>query len=184
MGGLATTWGGAGYAVSDHSGRYIEDIAPRAFPGATSGRDVVELRVEHQHAGPPIAATGRSGTMTLSDTAEGLLLRAILPKADPDCVAAVSKAQRGLLDRMSIGFTNADSDWNSDRSRRTVRSAPLVEVSLVHRPANPAAVVTMVRREPHAEDSALEFRYGPEITVIDGRAGLTGRGHRRVGARR
>jgi HK97 family phage prohead protease len=131
----------------------------------------VELRVEHQHEGPPIAATGRSGTMTLSDTVEGLLLRAILPKADPDCVAAVSKAQRGLLDRMSIGFTNADSDWNSDRSRRTVRSATLVEVSLVHRPANPGAILTTVRRDDAGGE--LEFRVGSEVTVIEGRRDYT-----------
>jgi HK97 family phage prohead protease len=169
--GLATTWGGSGYRVNDQLGEYVEVIGRGAFPGATSGRDVVELRVEHRHDGPPIAATGRSGTMRLSDVPEGLLLTATLPKSDPDCMAAVSKAQRQLLDRLSIGFRNATSTWNAERSRRTVTSATLAEVSLVHRPANPAAIVTTVRGE--IPDGELEVRFGPAVTVIEGRRDYT-----------
>jgi hypothetical protein len=107
----------------------------------------------------------------LTDATEGLVLRATLPKDDPEAQSAVSKAKRGLLDRMSVGFSSAQSDWNSDRSQRTVRSAKLVEVSLVHRPANPGAMLTAVRAE--SGDGQLEIRIGSEIAVIDGREGST-----------
>ena len=166
--GLATTWDGPGYQVNDRQGEYVEVIRRGAFPGATSGTDIVELRVEHQHEGPPIAATGRSGTMRLSDTREGLLLTATLPKDDPDVQAAVSKAKRHLLDRMSIGFRNATSTWNNERTHRTVTTATLAEVSLVHRPANPGAVVATVRGDGATSDE-LEVRFGPAVTVIEGR---------------
>ena len=169
LSGLATTYG-TPYPVRDHSGEYLETIARGAFANATAG-GVVELRVEHQHGGPPLAATGRSQTMTLTDATEGLVLRATLPKDDPEAQSAVSKAKRGLLDRMSVGFSSAQSDWNSDRSQRTVRSAKLVEVSLVHRPANPGAMLTAVRAE--SGDGQLEIRIGSEIAVIDGREGST-----------
>ena len=166
LSGLATTYDSP-YPVRDRQGEYLESISRGAFSAAIGGREVVELRGEHQHDGPALAATGRSNTMQLTDSAEGLVLRATLPKADPDCQAAVSKAQRGLLDRMSIGFRDIASDWSNDRSRRTVRSAALAEVSLVHRPSNPAAKVMAVRRDEL--DSELEFRFGPEVTVIEGR---------------
>lgn len=153
--GLASTYGQS-YDVRDQHGRYKETVLPGAFAGATSGKDTVELRVEHNHVGAPLAATGRSATMTLAERSDGLLLTATLPKDDPDVVAAVSKAQRGLLDRMSVGFHSAQSDWNDDKSHRTIRSATLAEVSLVHQPANPGAVVAGVR---HIGDEELEIRY-------------------------
>ncbi len=166
--GYATTYGSP-YPVRDGNGAYAETITRGCFAGAVSGRDSVELRVEHNRMAPPLASTAaRSGTMTLADDATGLLLRATLPKDDPDNQAAVSKAARGLLDRMSVGFSDAVSAWSKDRSRRAIRSARLVEVSLCGAPSNPGAVVTSVRAEGTAEE--LEVRYSPSGLAVVERA--------------
>lgn len=166
--GYATTYGSP-YPVRDGNGAYAETITRGCFAGAVSGRDSVELRVEHNRMAPPLASTAaRSGTMTLADDATGLLLRATLPKDDPDNQAAVSKAARGLLDRMSVGFSDAVSAWSKDRSRRAIRSARLVEVSLCGAPSNPGAVVTSVRAEGTAE--GFEVRYSPSGLAVVERA--------------
>jgi HK97 family phage prohead protease len=165
--GIATTYGQP-YEVNEPGAHYMERLAPGAFTRALSGQDVVELRVEHSPVAPPLAATGRSGTMTLSDSAEGLRLRAELPKDDPDCAAVVSKAKRGLLDRMSIGFRplQGGDDWSADRSMRTVRAAFLREVSLVTAGMNPHAQVTAVRADG-ADGGVLELRTMGGLVFMD-----------------
>jgi phage head maturation protease len=51
--------------------------------------------------------------MTMLDDAAGLLLDATLPKADPDCVAAVTKAQRGILNGLSVGMVVNRDSWSA-----------------------------------------------------------------------
>ena len=172
--GLASTW--AAYRVNERGQSYSERFTPGAFSRATSGQEVAELRVEHVQAGAPLAASGRSGTLQLRESEAGLHLTASLPKDDPDCVAAVSKAKRGILDRFSIGFIPEREDWSSDGTTRTIRSARLPEVSLVHQPMNSGAAMTSIRAA-HGEGQLEHRSLVPVVFVEDGalsRAGKVG----------
>ena len=176
--GLAATYNQA-YPVSDFHGNYRETIAPGSFSDAVTGKEIVSLGVQHNRSAAPLASTGRSGTMTLTDSAAGLVLRATLPKNDPDVVAAVSKVERGLLDRLSIGFRAVSDAWSQDRTQRTIRAAALSEVSLVHQPANPGAVVTAVRAEDTPD--GLEVRLSPSgIAIVETRRDFTDQGEGRA----
>ncbi len=159
--GVASAYGKP-YAVDDHRGHYRETVARGAFAGATSGRDSVELHVQHM-AGAPLAATGPSNTMTVLDADAGLILDATLPKADPDVVAAITKAQRGIFNGLSVGMVVTRDTWSSAQDSRTIHAATLHEVSLVSKPANPRALVTAVRG---ARGDQLEVRYVGSLAIV------------------
>jgi phage head maturation protease len=90
--GLASTYDQP-YAVRDRTGTFKEVVSRGTWAAAIRGEDEVALHVQHQE-GPPLAATGRSGTMSLSDSQEGLRLTARLSKSDPEARSAVDKAKR------------------------------------------------------------------------------------------
>jgi HK97 family phage prohead protease len=138
-------------------------MAPFAFRKQLSGNPTIPLRVQHNPLGPTLAATGRSGTMTLTEDKDGLHVRALLAKDDPDCQAAVSKVRRGLLDRMSVGMYVDRDSWSQDRSERTVHAARLSEISLVLMPANPGAVAQV--RQLAVDKLGYEVRFSPSGIV-------------------
>jgi hypothetical protein len=104
--------------------------------------------------------------MTVSDSPEGLVVGATLPKDDPDVVAAIKKVQRGILDRMSVAMRVIAADWTTTGGgeARTITRAELAAVSLVHKPANPNAVVTSVRADGTRGD--VEVRYSPSGLAV------------------
>ena len=168
--GLATTWGQP-YPVRDHRGAYSETIRRGAFTGAVTGRDTVALRVEHSRDAPPLAST-RGGSMSFRDGEVGLELRATLPKHERDVADAVSKVKRGVIDTLSVGMGVEVDHWSTDRSSRTINSARLHEVSLVHLPANPGAVVTSVRADD--VEGTIELRYTQTgLAVVEARREFT-----------
>lgn len=160
--GPATTWTPPSprYRVSDSRGRYAEGITRGAFRGAVNGTDVVALRIEHNPNAAPLASTS-GGSLRFTDEPSGLILRATLPKGETDVRDAVAKVQRGVLKGLSVGMMVDDDDWSADGSSRTIRSARLGEVSLVHQAANPSASVTSVR----AADGVYEVRHAGPLYV-------------------
>ena len=52
LAGLATSW--SPYPVREPGASYSEQFTRGAFAGAVSGRDTVELRIEHDHRGAPL----------------------------------------------------------------------------------------------------------------------------------
>jgi len=159
--GPATTWGSP-YQVTDHRGTYHETVARGAFSGATSGGDLVALRVEHGAGTAPLAST-RGGSLSFSDAADGLAMTASLPKGEGDVGDAVAKVKRGVLDALSVGMAVVKETWSEDRSSRLIRGARLIEVSLVHAPANPGARVTSVR----ADEGEYEVRTVGSLAVVE-----------------
>ena len=136
---------GVSYSVTDHRGSYRETLAAYAFREHLSTSPTIPLLIQHGgRYSPVLAATGRSGTMTLSERSTGLQVAATLSKSDPDAVGAVSKIERGLLDRLSVGMavSHDGESWTEDRAHRTVNRARLGELSLVLSPANPGATIS------------------------------------------
>lgn len=107
-------------------GRVVETIAPGAFAGSLSG-DVLAL-LDHD-AGQVLGRT-RSGTLRLSEDAQGLAFDLDLPdtQAGADVLAL---ATRGDLGGMSFGFTVPAGGEAWDGNRRTLKRVQLLEVSVV-----------------------------------------------------
>ena len=171
LSGFATTYGRS-YFVGHGDGRspFRETILPGAFSNATSSH--VELRVEHDAAGPVLASTsGR--TMSFEDDQAGLILGAALAKRSRDAQDAARRINAGELRSFSVGmFVPEGGDhWPAVNERHVVR-AELSEVSLVARPCNDGAVVTDFRAETRS--AGLEIRmvpltaYRQDLESIDG----------------
>jgi HK97 family phage prohead protease len=163
--GLASTYNRP-YDVRDlRYGSYREVIRPGAFGSALAGEHDVALYVQHNHNLAPLAMTPSRRGLTLADTAMGLGLEASLPKDDPDNAAAVSKARRGILGGLSIGFTVPEGGDSRTGDEREVITTKLFEISLVATPANPGATVETVRT---ADGVELETRSVPILIRQDG----------------
>jgi HK97 family phage prohead protease len=176
LSGNATTYGTA-YLVVDYRGEYREQIAPGAFADAAAGRDRVALYVQHNHSVAPLASTPAS--LRFSDTASGLVMGAVLPKAERDVADAVAKVQRGVLTGLSIGMHVRRDAWSADRTQRTINDAKLGEVSLVHAPANPHALATV--RAELGDD--VELRWVGSLGVVEARRDFTDREKAALGKR-
>ena len=128
----------SGYAakfneIADIGGMFREQIAPGAFTDAI-GRDDVVFLINHE--GLPLART-RSGTLTLSQDAQGLRMETVLDATDPDVQSIIGKMKRGDLDKMSFAFFPEVQTWDesSDIPLRTISKAALYDVSIVTTPA-------------------------------------------------
>jgi HK97 family phage prohead protease len=162
------------YDVDDGDGPFAETLVPGLFnESLRNGKWPVELRVEHEQSGAPLASTvERSRTLRVSDKPQGLAIWARLQKDNPIAQAAVSNIRVGILDRLSVAFSGARSTWNAARTARTVHSATLREVSLVHMPANAGAKITSVRSE-QADPDRLEVRTFGAVTFVESRGDYT-----------
>lgn len=122
-----------------------EVFAPRAFADATQTRNI-HLLANHDFA-KPLASTG-AATLTLTDTADALLIEARLKAPFTSWTQdAVTALRAGLMTGLSPGFQVAPergAERIEERGNvilRTVSRAVLQEVSLVTRPAYPQAQV-------------------------------------------
>ena len=95
----------------------------------------------------PLART-KSGTLTLTEDARGLLVNARLDSTDPDVLALVPKLRRGDVDSMSLAFRATSREWSKDRTERTITAMSLHrgDVSVVSQPANEFTSVSVRRR--------------------------------------
>lgn len=166
--GHATTWSHRSrpyFISSPKEGMFLEQIDQGAFADAVEGRESVELRLEHRTDGPVLAATG-TNTLHYRDQDDGLMQVALLRKADPEAALAVRKIESNSYSGLSVGMIVHDDHWGkaSDGATRlrTITRAGLVEVSIVHRPANPGAQVMSVRQENRsATGDLIEYRSYP-----------------------
>jgi HK97 family phage prohead protease len=113
------------------------------------------VRLLVNHDGLPLART-TSGTLSLSEDGNGLMVEARLDPTDPDVAALLPKMRRGDLNQMSFGFRVSDEgdEWSKDMSQRTLRNLDINDgdVSVVTYPANPNARVG-VRSDGKALDA-------------------------------
>lgn len=117
-----------GYAATFGSeariGSTVETIAPGAFRAALAG-DILALA---DHDPGRVLGRTRSGTLRLTEDANGLAFSLSLPdtQAGRDVLAL---AERGDLGGMSFGFLPIDEQWQGNR--RTLRAIDLKEISVV-----------------------------------------------------
>lgn len=132
-------WGGP-------RGKFRERILPGAFDRTLAASPDVKLKVDHD--GLPLART-RSGTLTLTRDAEGLMIRSPLDMRDPDVLRIIPKIERGDLREMSFAFwvPEGGDKWNleGEMDERTLLEIDLDggDVSVVADPAYPQTDVAL-----------------------------------------
>jgi HK97 family phage prohead protease len=160
--GLATTYNRDGYFVAGRtaSETFREVVRPGAFENASNPKSKIELRVEHDQAGPVLAST-REATLEFKETAAGLMTGGALSKTDPNAISAVERYRRGELRAFSVGMVVLEDHWPKPNERH-IHLAHLKETSMVTRPANPGAIVMNLRAETRSVGTGLiEYRYVP-----------------------
>lgn len=136
--------GSAGYAARFSQPAEIEGFVETVCRGAfrrslTSGSDILAL-VDHDPS--KLMARTRSGTLRLSEDAQGLAFDLDVP---PTTIGSdvLAMAERNDLGGMSFGFRvgPGGNHW-PDKRTRELREVELVEVSIIHaHPAYPNTVV-------------------------------------------
>jgi HK97 family phage prohead protease len=129
---------------------FIETIQRGAF-AADLGRRNVSLLVEHD--GGRVLADTRSNTLQLEETERGVTFSARLPDTRDGQDMRVL-LRDGIYQNMSFGFVADKDEWRDNR--RTIVSARLYEVSLVHTPAYEATAAAV---RAFRSSSGLVARY-------------------------
>lgn len=140
---------------------FDEVLVPMSFVN-TDMRDVV-LTIEHDGRKIPLARTKNGkGTMTLTKTAQGINMRAVLDvENNTEARAVYSAIKRGDLDKMSFLFIVAqDGDawvYENNRYKREIHAVEkLLDVSIVARPAYSGTSVELSRSEVDALGGMLD----------------------------
>ena len=126
-----------GYAAifnsrSENLGGFTEFVAPGAFTRSLKTRNDVKLLWNHD-SGQVLGST-RARTLTLTEDARGLKVRALLPNTQLGRDTA-ELLKRGDVDAMSFGFNVIKDTWNAAGDERTLDAVRLFEVSIVAFPA-------------------------------------------------
>tara|TARA_R110000751_G_scaffold34950_1_gene86325 strand:+ start:100 stop:564 length:465 start_codon:yes stop_codon:yes gene_type:complete len=135
--GIAVPYNKTSHLIRDRARPYRE----RFLKGALKIDDNVALYISHDHRSIPLARVG-AGTLSFTETEEGLMFEAILPENRTDVIEAVA---RGDIGGVSIGFNKIKDKWthrrNNSPSDRVVEEAVLLELSLVAAGAYPDATI-------------------------------------------
>lgn len=148
--GLAVAYG----SRSQDLGGFVEIIEPGAFSEHLStGPDV---RALFEHDGKELLGRTTSGTLKLSESAEGLRVEIDPPntRSGNDCKELVS---RGDINGMSFGFIASEDRWDFDSvpAVRYVTRAELREVTVTATPAYKASSVALRSLEAHKPSEEL-----------------------------
>jgi len=170
-----------GYAARFNSpsdpigGKFTEYIAPGAFTRSIKTRGY-DVKLLWNHDTSQVLGSTRSGTLVLTEDANGLLARATLPDTQAGRDAA-TLIKRGDVAGMSFGFqvpAGGDS-WNTDGTVRTLNNVKLHEVSITAFPAYPASTAS-VRSEVRAIDAdvltagLLKLEQGDTLTESEAKS--------------
>jgi len=120
-------------------GPYSEIVSAGAFADSLARADLdVPLVLGHDQL-RRIART-TTGTLALSESDEGLDVRADLDAEDVDVAYIVPKLRAGLIDEMSFAFRITSGQWSPDYSEFRINGAEIHrgDVAIVGFGANPA----------------------------------------------
>lgn len=139
--GLALPYGGFSEVLNDRARPYRE----RFTRGAMNTSEQTVALYGHDPTGVPLARVGAE-TLRFKQTAEGLEFSMDLPESRPDIREALHRGD--LTGAVSVGFyVKEDGEEWQTRTKpavRTVRSAELVELSVVPIGAYPQSLGTMI----------------------------------------
>jgi hypothetical protein len=155
VGGIAASYN----TQSQNLGGFVEKIAPGAF--SNSLRQNVDVKALVNHDPSLILGRTKNGTLTLSDSPEGLRWECQLDKTNPQHQSFYSSIRRGDIDECSFAFTvpeNGDEwDFNPKAAKdddgeycclRTLRNVNLMDVSAVTYPAYQKGTAVGARAKP------------------------------------
>jgi HK97 family phage prohead protease len=155
VGGIAASYN----TQSQNLGGFVEKIAPGAF--SNSLRQNVDVKALVNHDPSLILGRTKNGTLTLSDSPEGLRWVCQLDKNNPQHASFYSSISRGDIDECSFAFTvpeNGDEwDFNPKAAKdddgeycclRTLRNVNLMDVSAVTYPAYQKGTAVGARSKP------------------------------------
>ena len=158
---------------SEDLGGFREVWKPGAFRETLNGTEDVFADVEHDRARK--LARRNQKTLTLQETREGLRVEIAVPDTTTGR-DTLEEVRNGLLDGMSIAFTDAEEEYSGkgDQITRTVKQAKLRAVTLTSFPAFPQTAGTLAAR------SLTEYRKQQENEETSEADGETETLHRRL----
>jgi HK97 family phage prohead protease len=130
------------YVVRDFLGEFNEVM--RAGVATEVLARGVDCRFLVDHGSSRLLARTKSGTLTLTDSANGLRMSAKLDLRDSDARNLLVRMERGDLDQMSCGFTVARDSWDATEENREIFAfGELLDVSAVTYPASPTTNISI-----------------------------------------
>lgn len=123
-------------------GEFREAIAPGAFASSLSANDI---RAIYEHDGKALLGRSGSGTLRLSEDAEGLAFELDLPDTTLGRDLAVL-VERGDLSGCSFGFLCRKDEWRA--GVRHLQDIDLQEITITATPAYSATNVQVRSVEP------------------------------------
>jgi HK97 family phage prohead protease len=133
---------GTPYRVGGDDG-WDETITRGAFRRTLGINDNRALLAGHDHS--RVLATTRSGALTMTEDAVGLLVEARLDTRVSWIADLAAQIETGTVDEMSIGFFARAQEWDRQFRERSITEVELVEASIVWAGANPATVASIER---------------------------------------
>ena len=138
-----------GYAARFDSvtelGGFSEIIRPGAFTRSLASDDAKKIRAIYEHDGRSLLGRTGSGTLRLSEDAEGLAFEIDLPDTSLGRDLAVL-VERGDVAGCSFGFIAQGEDWED--TTRTLTDVDLHEITITATPAYDTTSV-QVRGKQH-----------------------------------
>jgi len=135
---------------------FREMIMPGAFTRSLNNGDECYLLINHNTDELPLARRN-SGTLTLSEDANGLLMDAVLDPTNPRAAEVISVLTRGDASEMSFAFTVApDGQTRTKDGVRELRELNIFEVSICTWGAYSDTTVGLRTADTEADD--LELR--------------------------
>lgn len=127
-------------------GEFVEQIAVGAFSDSLRSDDIVCC---FNHDFNQLLGRKSSGTLKLTDSAEGLQFRCQLDRANPTHQSVYASVKRGDLNGCSFQFSVQDDDWKQDGATilRTLKKVKLFELGPVVFPAYPQGTSVGARAE-------------------------------------
>lgn len=157
-------------SASSDLGGWVEKIKPGAFNRALAEKQ--DVRHLKNHDANLVLGRTRSGTTTLTDSAEGLQFRTKLPNTSYAEDLAVS-VERGDIDECSFGFMvhgSAGQTWADENgvTMRYLNDVDLLDISTVTYPAYPGTSAGVAVRSMFPLGVPAEVRSHMKIEAANG----------------
>ncbi len=161
--------------LSSDLGGFREQLAPGCFKRAlASGPDVKCL---FNHNADAVLGRTKSGTLTLTDSKQGLMFRCQLNPASQQHRDVYEAVKRGDISECSFAFKCADGGDDFEQAeergkpflRRTIKNADLFDVSAVTYPAYnaPGSTNVQARSADYSIGSAAWAAEAAQLRAID-----------------
>jgi HK97 family phage prohead protease len=147
-----------GYPMHDMFGEYVETVSASAFDD-TLRADGLDVPLVLGHDQLRRIARTTNGSLSLSVTADGLLVEAELDPDDEDVRYIAPKLGSGLIDEMSFAFRIDEGQWSPDFTEYRIERVDIHrgDVAIVGFGANPFTTGTLLAAPSKAKRAAARL---------------------------